>query len=332
MPADYIKNILTTHKYAPDHQILLFTDNPKNIFAKGFAEIDYFPHFEELVKRGTIKIVTVDELLNDAKSIFSPRAFAEIKKIIIHEKSGLLNYAALADLARLISLLSRGGIYMDTDIVATKKMEFDRPQRNLGFFASPRRCWDTPWNNDFMMSTPQHPILRSAITKLLNNYIEFYRTPAIVTAQRRLRTPQSNDRPANTMQVRDQLAIKSGLNTLALKREDMIDTLKDGSGSLFSRMYMTLLHGGPGVLAAAIDDFDKEYNIVSGSGRSIALTAGKHTVPAKVSRKHAGEYTEKVSEFGGIFLFNDNSWMDSKKETKSSPTKKPKPPKRGFTS
>lgn len=353
IPIEYVNNILRTQKYAPDHQIILWTDNPDRIL-KNIKNFNSDIVINDKAKGfGNVRIRDVQELLKIVKDRFvTPEVFKKIQAFIVKEsgrgeqsfregnkKAGYYNFACVADLTRLLGLLVMGGIYMDTDVKATLKFELQ--EGHYGFL-------HTPHDNNVMLSTENHPIIRDAIIQLLNRYEMINRT-------RIYRYEQVVHKEYDSAIFDQKILMEQAYSVNDLRRFFYkipgISPVK-----LFSKpdaIHERSIGAWPdrrGLLATISgDQFDEvaaayqaEYLLID-NNNGFEFTgdgAGRHPVPPELSETFANSTHIQYLNFGGIYVLCDQTWVtDETRKFKdhqnlavnSEEKPKPKPRSRGFS-
>lgn len=304
LPVKYFHNIMQAHFLSPAFKIMLFTNNPEKIFDTAERNLENFPDSI----RKFIRVISLDDLLNDAEKYFSADMMKHIRQICFEETTGLINYAALSDLTRLISLWLYGGAYLDTDLVPTKEFILPEQKREEGFIT-------VPSINDCILSVKHHPVLLKAIVEIINNYVKMRKVPAIHATS--FFSP-SHLVPGYSFD--DDLAKKyrrNRISILDLKRHPN----KLIHSGYYSRQNLTVTLSGPTVLEQARFDYRLETNTPLER-----LTVQKKTPTPRISKERARlGYSEEVYNFGETYAFCDSNWVgderpDALKGIKTTPS------------
>ncbi|MHB1948261.1 MAG: glycosyltransferase family 32 protein [Gammaproteobacteria bacterium] len=290
MPVEYIKNILQAKFYNPAEKIIVWTDNPNHLF-KNAANLG----LDEETLQSSVEIRTIQDLLNDAKTVLTLEAFLQVEKILLDERTGLINYAACSDLARQIALLIYGGKYLDTDIVVT------RPFDSIPFLYGYKH---PEVNNYLIITTPNHPIVRATIENMLQQYTKMTNTWFLAE----IRSLEVTDPKVFdiTNKNPDLVIGFEPFSLLSLKRTPerlikffSIEATLFGATD-YSRRSLTI-DLGPGCVSKAVRSFADAEKLKS---NDFEFKEKDIRVKTKIGNRSCS-----VIDYGGTYAFSDQTWV-----------------------
>jgi mannosyltransferase OCH1-like enzyme len=241
LPEKYVYNIhtLAARAHGTNWQLIIYTDNPKNI-VDSFVKADLCdtlkhikiepPNIDQLIDNFVstldlndlikLRSIFVGKALHNWRIVTSlnskrPQQFCEhleqfrsyiaayLKKIAAVEGVGTnKNWAAYADLFRLLALFKKGGIWSDTDLNASSILDTTRhgikipelhPQYGILVYSNyehvedfARELYTNPGvekkrenleyflyhlNNHSLASLPGHEIIKACLLQLITNYV-----------------------------------------------------------------------------------------------------------------------------------------------------------------
>ncbi|OZI34110.1 hypothetical protein CAL29_11175 [Bordetella genomosp. 10] len=199
--AEHMTNILLVTAINPDYKINMWTDRPKSILATFDAMLQdtghplhrYLAHwhrdaFSRPPEGGDARIN-----LGDVSSVFEslrasmpgnrgndkgqalPGDGTKAEALFLREKNGAYrNYAAASDIARYATLIVKGGIYMDVDVVPPRPLGTFSPPRGMVFNArNINNIFNIERNNDVIGAVAGSSLARTLIPTVVSKYAEF---------------------------------------------------------------------------------------------------------------------------------------------------------------
>ena len=154
LPEKYLHNIISFTSFCKKENIrVLFWTDASSLMSVLKSDI-YIPK--------DITFKDVSELTEYANNCSNGK-FKELNHFINKESVGLANFAAAADILRVLALHKYGGIYSDTDNIAIDDIHMPEPR--LGFAVASFENQEVI--NSFIVSEARHEILEMILDYML---------------------------------------------------------------------------------------------------------------------------------------------------------------------